>query len=758
MASISAPHFPSSTYTDHNPHKFSFRDSKLPVSSSSRQFLSFKKPVALHSPLEASDPAICRCQNRSDSPSPQDDFVHRRWDSVLQEVVRKTIKRLDDYKKSYWNQSKNDSSVDVAEEEDKEVEAWDWDRWTKHFGEVEEQERIVSILKSQLDDAVYREDFEEAAKVKVAIAAAATKDTVGSVISHFKRAIREERYCDAAFFRDHAGAGLMGWWAGISKNSDDPYGRIIRISAEHGKYVARSYSPRQLATSTAGVPLFEVFLTVSDDGEYKQQAVYLNRNRGNAGTLTKFSRSSDSGDIINPLTGSNEGKSNLSSVGSDTEDERERDDDSDVADGLSSFQNILRDMIPGVKVKVLKVTAPGKVDRDLFSKVMKDIIEDEDGEKDVELENMETEEVKAEADQDNDEVKTDTSDGIVDSREEGGEMAVKVVIGGLAQKLSSNIPPKDPLRVPAMLERTSRLSFTFSIKEDDRRIEAGGRVHTSRDNSTGLRGRRSVDHVMSDLAKFIIAREKIPMKVLKDVGELLYLTLSQAQNRQPLSGTTVFNRIDVPPSSDPLTGLYIGAHGLYTSEVIHLRRKFGMWQEDGTQKPPNLEFYGNGSQKPQNLESYEDGTQDPPNLEFYEYVEAFKLTGDPYVPAGQVAFRAKVGKQNQLPHKGIIPEEFGVIARYRGQGRLAEPGFQNPRWVDGELVILDGKYIKGGPVVGFVYWAPEYQFLTLSVEQERFTFSKVLFLFIFAQIDCWTMRSLSGMFIRGLLIHAHWLL
>lgn len=43
-------------------------------------------------------------------------------------------------------------------------------------------------------------------------------------------------------------------------------------------------------------------------------------------------------------------------------------------------------------------------------------------------------------------------------------------------------------------------------------------------------------------------------QVLKDVSELINLTFSQAQDHQPLSGSTTFNRIELPASSDPLNG------------------------------------------------------------------------------------------------------------------------------------------------------------------------------------------------------------
>lgn len=46
--------------------------------------------------------------------------------------------------------------------------------------------------------------------------------------------------------------GQVGWWAGLSDDDDDPYGRIINIFPVDGRFMAKGYSARfvhQLLTS-----------------------------------------------------------------------------------------------------------------------------------------------------------------------------------------------------------------------------------------------------------------------------------------------------------------------------------------------------------------------------------------------------------------------------------------------------------------------------------------------------------------------------
>ncbi|KAM0921004.1 hypothetical protein ACQ4PT_007215 [Festuca glaucescens] len=118
------------------------------------------------------------------------------------------------------------------------------------------------------------------------------------------------------------------------------------------------------------------------------------------------------------------------------------------------------------------------------------------------------------------------------------------------------------------------------------------------------------------------------LQINKEVQELLKLTLSKA--RVKLTENTILSRIPTDSNgSDPFNGLHAGAFCPYGPEVVQLRRKFGHWNS----------------------------TDD---VGFFEYVEAVKLTGDLGVPAGQITFRAKVGKGSRLENRGAYPEEFGV--------------------------------------------------------------------------------------------------
>ena len=64
--------------------------------------------------------------------------------------------------------------------------------------------------------------------------------------------------------------------------------------------------------------------------------------------------------------------------------------------------------------------------------------------------------------------------------------------------------------------------------------------------------------------------------------------------------------------------------------------------------------------------------------EMVEWVIGTKLTGDSNVPAGEVSFKAKIGRGSRLGTPDMYPPDMGVIARYRGSGCVAQNGFQQP--------------------------------------------------------------------------------
>jgi hypothetical protein len=79
-----------------------------------------------------------------------------------------------------------------------------------------------------------------------------------------------------------------------------------------------------------------------------------------------------------------------------------------------------------------------------------------------------------------------------------------------------------------------------------------------------------------------------------------------------------------------------------------------------------------------------------------EQLVGVKVTGDANVPAGEVSFTAKIGKRHRLSTKGMFAPHLDITARYPGKGRIAGPGFTNPRWVSGELLVFNSSSNSSG--------------------------------------------------------------
>ncbi|CAG9461977.1 unnamed protein product [Pedinophyceae sp. YPF-701] len=122
------------------------------------------------------------------------------------------------------------------------------------------------------------------------------------------------------------------------------------------------------------------------------------------------------------------------------------------------------------------------------------------------------------------------------------------------------------------------------------------------------------------------------------------------------------------PSPDPFNGYYLGNFGPHGPELLRVSRQRSA---DGTEK-----------------------------------VVGRKITGDDNVPAGEVSFEAEVGRARRLDPRGAYPDDLGITGRYKGRGMVADPGFSNPRWTEGELVCFSRAaqaQLTGGAELGFVW-------------------------------------------------------
>lgn len=248
------------------------------------------------------------------------------------------------------------------------------------------------------------------------------------------------------------------------------------------------------------------------------QVAYLKQRQGLQDTPTGSYKAFSDASTINPLDSAD---GNIDTLKTSTkeedhgEEEEETDvmeDSSDLTEEVPGFRNILRDMIPGVKVKVLKVTAPGKVDKDMISKVIEQMMDEEDEDNDLEVEEIETDdEVTVESDEEKDLVGIDSDLGVLENKGQN-QFAVKVVVGGLMQRLSGSVSSKDLIRVPAKLEKKGHSSFSFFMDKEVSGVDSDGKKRAAINREGKFKGQQSIDHVMLDLAKFI-SGEKIPLKV-----------------------------------------------------------------------------------------------------------------------------------------------------------------------------------------------------------------------------------------------------
>jgi hypothetical protein len=83
---------------------------------------------------------------------------------------------------------------------------------------------------------------------------------------------------------------------------------------------------------------------------------------------------------------------------------------------------------------------------------------------------------------------------------------------------------------------------------------------------------------------------------------------------------------------------------------------------------------------------------------------AFKVTGDKNVPRGEITFQADLSPLRSRKQEPLSPivltdkaaKKWGTqrLPRYHGLGQVAEEGFLNHQWMDGQLILIGEDYFS----------------------------------------------------------------
>ena len=525
-----------------------------------------------------------------------------------------------------------------------------WSVWNEYFMDMDEIVRELHGLDDDIEDAVKKEDYGTAAALKREQEALESQDTVLQIQKDLEAAIREERYSDAAVLRDLGGVRLLGWWVG-REGSHDAQGHVIAITRDFSRYVAHAFTGYTLARavgwmdeSSPEISLDAVMMTSVDDDDAEEE---------DAGTpvFEVFYRQGE--DKVGWKHQAAVFNSPVETVGNVVSIEHGMDEDG------TDF----------VKINLAGVVAE---EDDEHIQTVEDLVNSlEESDEMVEEDHIADEEEEEEEEEEEKLDDTMTTDDLISA------------LSDMSHALSK--------RVPADIEWIDRDTFSLVVDE----IKQQEILHnpiglTEEENDTNRNLLTEEEHsattsaLQDDDDDDDDGDDEEEPETLKEIETMVKAALSSAdptvnimddvqeRSLEPtssiagLEGKVTYTRLVAPTvTTDVFQGLYLGSFGPHGPEILEIKRV---------------------------------------KLDGQEWVHGVKITGDINVPAGEMSFKARVGREHRLSPDGVYPIEYGVQARYPGQGRVAREGYSSPKWVDGELLTLTkSNALTRGAEVGFVF-------------------------------------------------------